>query len=93
MIADQGPTTLIFLYSGSVGRAGTLQFLRLSVGVTCDAYRLGIEGLYTQGSRRGRTVGEPVGGIIEIDSSDFRNEIRYQTFDTRPDTEFKVERR
>ena len=38
----------------------------------------------------GRTVGESVGGIFEMDSSDWSNGIRYQTFDTRPDTEFNA---
>jgi hypothetical protein len=49
------------------------------------------EGLLSQPSRRSRTVGEPVGGILEMDSSDWSNGIRYHIFDTRPDTEFKVE--
>ena len=49
---------------------------------------LEIGGLLTQGSRPGRTVGESVGGIFEMDSSDWSNGIRYHTFDTRPDTEF-----
>jgi len=62
---------------------------KLSVGVTCHAYLLEIEGLFTQGSRPGRTVGEWVGGIIEMDSSDWSNGIRYHTFETRSDTEFK----
>ena len=54
-----------------------------------DAYLLEIEGLFTQGWRPGRTVGESVGGIFEMDGSDWSNGIRYHTFDTRPDTEFK----
>jgi len=61
--------------------------LKLSVGVTCHPYLLEIEGLFTQGWRPGRTVGESVGGIFEMDSSDWSNGIRYHTFDTRPDTE------
>ena len=32
--------------------------LKLSVGVTCHAHVLEIEGLFTQGSRTGRAVGE-----------------------------------
>ena len=61
---------------------------KLSVGVTYHAYLLDIEGLFTQGSRPGRTVGESVGGILEMDSSDWSNGIRHHIFDTRPDTEF-----
>ena len=41
------------------------------------------------GSRPGRTVGESVGGILKMDSSDLSNGIRYHIIDTRPDTEFK----
>jgi len=59
-----------------------------SVRLTCHAYLLEIEGLFTQGLRPGRTVGESVGGILEIDSSDWSNGIRYHIIDTRPDTEF-----
>jgi len=65
--------------------------VELSVGRRCPVYLLEIEGLLTEGSRPGRTIGESVGGILEMDSSDWLNGIRYQTFDTRPDTEFKVE--
>jgi len=65
------------------------QQVKLSVGVTCHPYLLEIEGLFTQGWRPGRTVGESVGGIFEMDSSDWSNGIRYHTFDTRPNTEFK----
>jgi hypothetical protein len=35
-------------------------------------------------------VGQSVGGIFEMDSSDWSNGIRHHIFDTRPDTEFKV---
>ena len=66
--------------------------LKLSVGVSSHPYLLEIEGLFTQGWLPGRTVGESVGGIFEMDSSDWSNGIRYHTFDTRPDTEFKVSR-
>jgi hypothetical protein len=62
--------------------------LKLSVGVTSHAYLLGIQGLFTQGSRHCRTLGESVGGISEMDSSDWSNGIRYHTFDARSDTEF-----
>ena len=68
-------------------QSSTLQ-LKLSVGVTCHPYHLEIEGLFTQGWRPGWTVGESVGGIFEVESSDWSNGIRYHTFDTRPDTEF-----
>jgi hypothetical protein len=60
-----------------------------SVGRTCPFYLLEIEGLLTQGSRPGRTFGESVGGILEMDSSDWSNGIRHHVFDTRSDTEFK----
>jgi len=62
---------------------------KLSVGETNPSYLLEIEGLFTRGSRPGRTVGESVGGILEMDSSDWSNGIRYHTFGTRPDTGFK----
>ena len=62
---------------------------KLSVGVTCHPYHLETEGLFTQGWRPGRTFGESVGGILEMDSSDWSNGIRYHIIDTRPDTEFK----
>jgi hypothetical protein len=64
--------------------------LKLSVGVTNHPYLLEIEGLFTQAWRPGRTVGESVGGICEMDSSDWSNGIRYHTFDTRPVTEFQA---
>jgi len=54
----------------------------------CDL--LETEGLFTHGLRPGRTVGESVGGIFEMDSSDWLNRIRCHTFDTRPDTELKL---
>ena len=63
--------------------------IKLSVGGTCPSYLLEIGGLLTQGRRRRRTVGEPVGGILKMDSSDWSNRIRYHIFDTRLDTEFK----
>ena len=63
--------------------------IKLGVGVTCHAYLLEIEGLFTQGSQPGRTVGESVDGILEMDSSDWTNGIQYHIIDTRPDTEFK----
>jgi len=59
--------------------------------VTRHAEILEIEGLFTQGSRPGRTVSEreSVIGILEMHSSDWSNGIRYHVIDTRPDTEFK----
>ena len=42
-------------------------------------YLLEIEGLLTQGSRPGRTFGESVGGILEMDSSDWSSGIRHHT--------------
>jgi hypothetical protein len=52
------------------GSMGMEEDLKLSVGLTCQAYLLEIDGLLTQGWRPGRTLGESVGGISE--SSDFR---------------------
>jgi hypothetical protein len=60
----------------------------LSVGGTCPSDLLKIEGLLTQGARRGRTVGEPVGEIFEMYNPDRSNGIRYHILGTRPDTEF-----
>ena len=71
-------------------RRSTHGLLKLSVGVTSHAYLLEIEGLFTQGSRPGRTLGESVGGIFEMDNFDWSNRIRYHIFDTRPDTEFNL---
>jgi len=65
-------------------------FLKLSVGLTGQVYLLEIEGLFTQGSRPGRTVGGLVGGIFGMDRSDWSNGNQYQVFDTRPDTDFKL---
>jgi len=62
--------------------------LKLSVVQTSPDYLLEIGGLFTQGSRPGRTFGEAVGGILVMDSSDWSNGIRHHIFDTRPDTEF-----
>jgi len=69
-----------------------VQLLKLSVGLTCQAYLLEIDGLLTQGSRPGRTVGGSVGGFSGMDCSDWSNGIQYQIFDTRPDTEFNSSR-
>jgi len=63
--------------------------LKLSVGLTGQVYLLEIEGLFTQGSQPGRTVGGSVDGMFEMDCSDWSNGIRYHVVDTRPDTEFK----
>jgi len=38
--------------------------IKLSVGVAGNAYLLEIDGLFTHGSRPGRTVGDSVGGIF-----------------------------
>ena len=40
-------------------------YLRLNVGVTSHAEIFEIEGLFTQGSRPGRTFGKSVGEILE----------------------------
>ena len=65
------------------------RILKLSVGLTSQAYLLETEGLFTQGSRPGRTVGGSVGGFSGMDCSDWSNGIQDQIFYTRPDTEFK----
>jgi hypothetical protein len=62
--------------------------LKLSVGVTSHPDLHEIEGLFTLGSRPDRTSSGSVGAILEMDSSDWSNGIRYHTVDTRPDTEF-----
>jgi hypothetical protein len=64
--------------------------LKLSAGRTCPVYPLEIDGLFTQGSRPSRTLGESVVGISEMDFSDSSNGIRYHIFVTRPGTEFSV---
>ena len=53
----------------SVGKRNTSKTLpfKLSVGATCRPEILEINGLFTQGSRPGRTVGGSVGGIFEMD--------------------------
>jgi hypothetical protein len=76
----------------SIGPPITTTPVKLSVGVPGNAYLLEIEGLFTHGSRPGRTVGESVGGIFQIDMFDWSNGIRYHIFDTRPDTEFNDKR-
>jgi len=60
--------------------------------VTSHPYLLDIEGLFTHGSRPGRTFGESVGGIINLDNSDWSYGIRYHITHTRPDTEFDFHR-
>ena len=62
----------------------------LSVGLTCQVYLLEIEGLFTRGSRRGRSSGNWVGEIFTLDSSERSNAPRYHNFDIKPDTELKV---
>ena len=64
--------------------------LKLSVGGTCRLEILEIEVLFTQASRPGRTLGESVGEISEMDCSDWSNGIQHHIFVTRPDTEFKT---
>ena len=49
-----------------------------SVSASLVADLLEIEGLFTQGSRTGRTVVESVGGILGMDCSDWSNGIRYR---------------
>jgi hypothetical protein len=63
--------------------------IKLSVDVTRYADFLGIEGLFTQGSRPSRTFGDSVGGLFEKDNSDWSNGQRYHNSNTRHDIEFK----
>jgi len=64
-------------------------YFKLSVGVNGHPEILEIEGQFTQGLSPGRALGESVGGIFEMNSSEWSNGIRYHTFGTRLDTEFK----
>ena len=53
----------------------------------CHPYLLEIEFiecLFTEGWRPGRTVGESVGGILEMDSSDGSNGIRCHIIEPDP---------
>jgi hypothetical protein len=52
------------------GRSEHAGSVKLSAGVTGPPYLLEIDGLFTQGSRLGRTLGESVGGIFALDGSD-----------------------
>jgi hypothetical protein len=58
--------------------------IKLSVEKTRPVYLLETEGVFTPGSRPGRTLGESVSGIFEMDSSDWSNGIRYHTFESDP---------
>jgi len=68
----------------------------LSVLVTGHPEILEIEGQFTKGSSFGRTLGESVVGfskltvLIGIGIGYWLDGIRYHTFGTRPDTEFKL---
>ncbi len=60
--------------------------------MTSHPYLLEIEGLFTQGSRPGRTFGDSVGEVFEVgNTSDWSNgyRCRYLNFDTRSDAEFQ----
>jgi len=63
---------------------------KLSVELTGHPEMLEIEGQFTEGLSSGRTLGESVGGVFELDSYDWSNGVRYHTFATRPDAEFKL---
>jgi len=63
--------------------------VKLSVGVTGNPDLLETNGLFTQGSRPGRSFCDSVGGIFEMGSSDWSHGIRYHIFDTKLDTEFE----
>jgi len=58
--------------------------------VTCPSDLLEIEGLSTQGSRRGRTFDESVGRDFIMDSTDLSNGNRYHKFDTTSDTDINL---
>jgi len=51
-----------------------------------------IEGLLTHESRPGRISAGRRGQIFDLDCSDWSNGLRYHNFDTRPDTEFNLNR-
>jgi len=70
------------------GAGALVHPVKLSVGMTGQVYLLETEGLFTQGSRPGRTVDGSVGGVFLTDFRDWSNGIQYQIFDTRPDTKF-----
>ena len=55
--------------------SGTRQ-LKLSASMTSHAYLLDIKGPFTQGLRPVRTIGELVGGIPKMDSSDWSNGVQ-----------------
>jgi hypothetical protein len=52
-----------------------VEWIKLSVGVTGCPEILETEGQITQGSSSGRTLGESVCGIFELDCSDWSNGI------------------
>jgi len=64
-----------------------MTYLELSVGLTGQVCLLDIECLFTQGSRRGRSSGDLVGGVFDLDGSNWSNSLRYHNFDIKPDTE------
>jgi hypothetical protein len=59
-----------------------LSTFKLSVGRACPVHLLDIEGLLTEGWRAGRTFGDAVGGILEMDNSDGS---RFGTIPSIPD--------
>jgi hypothetical protein len=66
-----------------------MAYLKLSVEDPSVPDLLELEGLLTLGSPRGRTVGEPVGGIFQMDNLYWLDRIRYHILNTRPGTEFE----
>jgi len=66
---------------------------KLSVSMTSHAHLLEIEGLFTQGWRRGRTFGESVCGFPKMDGSNWSHGVRCHGFHTRPNTEFDSRKR
>jgi hypothetical protein len=51
-------------------------YIYLSVGVTCNACFLEIEGLFTQESQPGQIWRDSIGGNFALDNSDWSNGLR-----------------
>jgi hypothetical protein len=61
-----------------------VQVVKLSVGVIGHPEILKIEGQFTQGSSSGRTLGESVDEIFEMDSSDWLGRTGFDTILSAP---------
>jgi len=60
----------------------------LGVRGTCPSYHLEFECLFAQESQSGRIFGESVGGIFDLDCSDWLKGLRYNNIDTKPEAKF-----